>query len=111
MTLHFVPDDGRRLETLREIRSRLVPGAPFLVIDGCTDIKSSGFEEDLTLYAASALRNGAPADMVEGAVRTQRENLSFVSREREEALLAQAGFENARLFYCALWFYGWLATA
>ena len=111
LTLNFIPDDGHRLNALREIHSRLAPGAPFLMINACTDKGSPRFEEDLRVYAAWARRNGAPADMVEGALRMQRETLSHLPREREEALLQEAGFQDARLFYCGLWIYGWLACA
>ena len=111
LALHFVPDDGQRLAALREIHARLAPGAPFLVIDGCSDVRAPSFEEDLRLYAASARRNGAPAEMVAGAVSMLHENVAFVSREREEALLREAGFRSARLFYVALWVHGWLALA
>jgi len=111
LVLAFVPDDGRRLRALREIRARLKPGAPFLMINGCTEMNSERFEEDLRLYAAAARRNGAPVEMVERAVRMQREELSFVPREREEELLAEAGFSGVRLFYVGLWIFGWIATA
>jgi tRNA (cmo5U34)-methyltransferase len=111
LVLAFVPDDGRRLRALREIRARLKPGAPFLMINGCTDMSSEHFEEDLRLYAAAARRNGAPVEMVERAVRMQREELSFVPREREEELLTEAGFSGVRLFYVGLWIFGWIATA
>ena len=111
LCLNFVPDDGRRLDALREIHSRLLPGGPFLMINGCADMKSPSFDDHLRLYAAFARRNGAPAETVEGAVRMQRESLFSVPQEREEALLGEAGFGNVRLFYCGLWVYGWLARA
>jgi tRNA (cmo5U34)-methyltransferase len=111
LVLHYIPDDGRRLQALREIHARLRPGAPFLMINGCTDVTSPRFEEDLRLYAAAARRNGAPDEAVEGAVRLQRVSLSFVPPEREEQLLAAAGFRDVRLFYVGLWFFGWIATA
>ena len=111
LCLNFIPDDGRRLETLREIRSRLVPAGTFLMINGCTDMKGPRFEEHARLYAAFARRNGAPAEVIEGAVRMQRESLFSVLPEREVELLAQAGFTDVRLFYCGLWVYGWWACA
>src|SRR5208282_2286359 len=111
LCLNFIADDGRRLGTLREIHARLRPGAPFLMINGCTDKNSARFEEDLRIYQAFARRNGAPAEMVEGAVRMQRESLYSVPPEREEALLAEAGFGDARLFYTGLWIFGWIARA
>lgn len=111
LTLPFIPDDGRRLRALREIRARLAPGAPFLTTAGCTDTRSSRFDEDLRLYAASARRNGAPPAVIEGAVRMQRESLAFVTPEREESLLAEAGFKDVHRFCQALWFFGWMAAA
>jgi hypothetical protein len=58
-------------------------GATFLIIDGCSDKGSGRFEDDLRIYAAFARRNGAPEDVVEKAVRMQRESLHYVLPERE----------------------------
>jgi tRNA (cmo5U34)-methyltransferase len=111
LVLQFVPDDGRRLAALRAIRARLAPGAPFVVIDGCADLDGPDFEEELRLYAAHALRNGAPAELVAGAVGMMRSQIAFVSTAREEELLREAGFANLRRFYTGLWFHGWIARA
>jgi len=110
LALNFVPDGGR-LATLREIHARLKSGAPFLMINGCSDKNSARFEDDLLIYAAFARRNGAPADVVQGAVRMQRESLFYVLPEREVALLAEAGFRDVHLFYAGLWVFGWIARA
>jgi tRNA (cmo5U34)-methyltransferase len=110
LALNFVPEE-RRLAILREIRMRLKTGAPFLIIDGCSDKNSVRFEDDLRVYAAFARRSGAKADVVERAVAMQRESLYYVLPEREVALLAEAGFSDARLFYAGLWVYGWIARA
>jgi tRNA (cmo5U34)-methyltransferase len=110
LALNFVPEDGR-LATLREIHARLKSGAAFLMINGCSDQNSARFEDDLRVYAAFARHNGAPADVVQGALRMQRESLSYVLPEREEALLAEAGFSDIRLFYVGLWVFGWIARA
>jgi tRNA (cmo5U34)-methyltransferase len=79
------------------------------MINGCTDMKAPRFDEYLRLYAAFARRNGAPPEIIESALRMQRESLFSVLPDREEALLARAGFTDVRLFYCGLWIYGWLA--
>jgi tRNA (cmo5U34)-methyltransferase len=111
LALHFVPDDGRRLSTLQEIHARLKPGAPFLMINGCADRNCVRFEDNLRVYAAFARRNGAPADVIDLAVSMLRESIFFVPPEREEALLAQAGFRDVRLFYTGLWIVGWIVRA
>jgi tRNA (cmo5U34)-methyltransferase len=105
----FIPDDGHRLHTLREIHSRLNSGAPFLMINGCTDKTAARFEDDLRVYAAFARRSGAPADMTEGALCMQRERLFPVPREREEELLNEAGFSDIQIFYAGSMAFGWIA--
>jgi len=111
LALHFVPDDGARLRALREIHARLKHGAPFLMINGCADTKSPRFAEDQRLNAAFARRNGAPEEIIDAALRMQRENAHVLSPEREEALLAEAGFRDLRLFYVGMWVFGWIASA
>jgi tRNA (cmo5U34)-methyltransferase len=111
LCLNFVPDDGQRLAALREIHARLASGGPFLMINGCVDAGADRFEEHLRLYAAFARRNGAPPEAIENGMRMQRESLYSVPLEREEALLAAAGFRDVRLFYCGLWIHGFIASA
>jgi tRNA (cmo5U34)-methyltransferase len=111
LALHFVPDDGARLRALREIHARLKDGAPFLMINGCADMQSSRFADDQRSYAAFARRNGAPEEMIDAAVRMQRESVHLLPPEREEALLAEAVFRDLHLFYVGMWVFGWIAMA
>ena len=110
LALNFV-DVDRRLAILRNIHTRLKKDSPFLIIDGCSDKSSPRFEDDLRIYAAFARRNGAPADIIQRAVKMQRESLYYVLPERTVALLSEAGFIDARLFYAGLWVFGWIAQA
>jgi len=112
LVLHFIADDGARLAALKAIRARLRPGAPFVMITGCSDMRSADFERDLRLGAAAAIRNGAPPAMAEQWMAMQREGvLGLVSVARETELLAEAGFGDARHFYRGLMVVGWIATA
>src|SRR5271167_922097 len=108
LALNFV-DVERRLAILRDIHARLKKDAPFLIIDGCSDKNSTRFDDDLRVYEAFARRNGAPVDLVQRAVEMQRNSLYPVLPEREVALLSEAGFVDARLFYAGLWVFGWIA--
>lgn len=54
------------------------------MINGCADKHGARFEDDLRVYAAFARRGGAPTEMIDGALRMQRENLYPVPRELEE---------------------------
>lgn len=111
LALPFLPDDGTRLDAMKHIRKRLAPGAPFLVIHGCADKASADFERTLRGYCTFARLNGAPEEMIAGAARALREQLAVLPPAREEALLREAGFEDVELFYAAMSFRGWIATA
>lgn len=111
LTLHFVPDDGAKLETLQAIRARLHPGAPFVVVDQCLDAAAPDFDLWLDRYARFALDSGAEPQLVTEAAGRIRRELNSVSPAREEALLAEAGFSEIALFFAGLSWRGWTARA
>ncbi|AKT42075.1 class I SAM-dependent methyltransferase [Chondromyces crocatus] len=108
LTLHFIPDDGSRLDTLRHIHERLAPGAPFILINFCADKTAPSFEDQLRLYRAYPIHQGLPVEMAEHASRSVTELVPLVPPEREVALLQEAGFEDVTLFYKAFLFNGWI---
>src|SRR6185503_765816 len=64
LTLHFVPDDGAKLETLKGLRSRLRRGAPFVLVDLCIELTDMSASKQLDRYRDFALNSGAdPADV------------------------------------------------
>jgi tRNA (cmo5U34)-methyltransferase len=111
LTLHFIPDDGSRLATLRDIRSRLKPGGPFLLINGCLDKTAARFDRDMARYAAFARFKGAPEEMTRNAAAAVAEQVHLLPAARDEALLAEAGFHSVEPFYRGLWVHGWLALS
>jgi len=111
LALHFIPDDGTRLDALKHIRRRLVPGAPFLMINGSTDRASPLFPRQLRWYGAFARRNGAPEDKIMTFTEGIRDHVHCLSPAREEALLREAGFMDVELFYAGLLVRGWIGSA
>lgn len=111
LTLHFVPDDGTRLATLRDIHARLKPGAPFLLINGCLDKASPRFARDMARYSAFARFKGAPEEMTRNAAVAVADQVHLLPAARDEALLGEAGFHSIEPFYRGLWVHGWLAHA
>ncbi len=107
LTLHFVPRD-QRLETLRQIHRRLVPGAPFVV----AHLSFAQTEPERAMWIARHVAFGGtdPAN-AESARRAIATRLSVLSPEEDEAMLRQAGFSNVSLFYAGLGFRGWVAYA
>lgn len=110
LTLHFLPLEERR-RTLREVRRRLKPGAPFVVAHHSFPQDEEGRELWTSRYAAFAIASGVErekADTGRAFVATQ---LPALSPEQDEAILGEAGFSNVSLFYAGFTFRGWVAYA
>jgi tRNA (cmo5U34)-methyltransferase len=105
LTLHFLSRE-ERLRTLREIRRRLKPGAPFVMAHHSFPQDDKGRETWPRRFAAFALASG-----VETAKASIFAQLPLLSPEDEENLLREAGFTDVALFYAAFTFRGWVAAA
>lgn len=107
LTLHFVSRD-QRLDTLRQVHRRLVPGAPFAV----AHISFPQTEPERSLWIGRHVAFGgtepAKAENARHAIATR---LSILSPEEEEAMLREAGFSDVSLFYAGLSFRGWICYA
>lgn len=108
LTLHFLTRQ-ERLETLIEVRRRLRSGAPFVMAH-----YSAPNQDRLTWLARSAaFATQTPIGARATAASAARlaSTLAILSPDEEETLLSEAGFEQIGLFFAALAFRGWVATA
>ncbi len=110
LTLHFLPPD-ERLHTLREIRCRLRPGAPFVAAHSSFPQGRDERAIWLSRYAAFAVASGVDPAAVEPMRAKVEAHLSMLTPEQDEAILRAAGFSDASLFYAAFTWRGWLAYA
>ena len=110
LTFHFIPRD-ERLDTLRQIRLRLKPGAPFVL----AHISFPQTEPERSAWIARHVAWSAPADTPPAQLEASRQaigtRLSILAPEEEEAMLREAGFSGVALFYAGLSFKGWVAYA
>lgn len=107
LTLHFVPRD-QRPETLRQIRLRLKPGAPFIAAHmsfGQTEPERSMW---ISRHLAFADTDPAKRDNAMQAITSK---LSILPPDEDEAMLRKAGFSGVSLFYAGLGFRGWVGYA
>jgi tRNA (cmo5U34)-methyltransferase len=111
LTLHFVPDDGAKERTLTELRKRLRPGAPFVLVDLCIDLASPEGSVALDRYRNFALESGADPERVDETCERLVHVLKLVGPARDEAVLAASGFSHVELFYAGLAWRGWRALA
>jgi tRNA (cmo5U34)-methyltransferase len=110
LTMHFVPVEERR-STLMEIHRRLKPGAPFVMAHLSFPQALEEREVWLSRYVAFAVASGVDAQNARKAASAIGSTLPLLSPEREEEVLAEAGFANVRLFYAGMAFRGWVAQA
>lgn len=109
LCLMFAPDDGARLAQLRAIHARLKPGTPFLMMHAASTPET--IERDFERFALHARMQGADEETIDMAIAFNRTHVHIVSPEREEELLAEAGFKLDGLFHSGLWIRGWEASA
>lgn len=110
LTLHFLEAE-ERTRTVRELRRRLKPGAPFVTAH-------SSFPQDggdralwLSRYGAFALASGADPEQVRKMCATVDAHVPMLDPQQDEAILRRAGFADVALFYAAFTWRGWIARA
>jgi len=111
LTLHFVPDDGAKLETLKAVRARLRPGAPFFVSHLSIDKTAADADLKFERYARFSEGSGTDPEMVAKARTHVKGMLNCVGPERDESLLREAGFQRIELVFAGLSWRGWIAYA
>jgi SAM-dependent methyltransferase len=102
LVMGLVPDDGAKLDLLREVRRRLKPGVPSILVDQCIDPAAADRYLRLDRYAAYARASGIDPETVAGARAMMEISTTFVGPARNEALINEAGFEAIKLFYLAM---------
>jgi tRNA (cmo5U34)-methyltransferase len=109
LVLHFFPDDGSKLWLLESIGRRLKSGSPFVLVDGFGVKESATFKRTMAAWKTFVKTRGVDPQRVEDAFRGQLLNrLQYVSEERIEALLDEAGFEKPARFYTGFLYGGWM---
>ncbi|MFT4091718.1 MAG: class I SAM-dependent methyltransferase [Asticcacaulis sp.] len=111
LTLHFVPDDGAKLETLKALRARLKSGAPFVMAHLSIDKADPKSDLRFDRYLRFAQTSGMDAHALENAHKRVRTMLNCVGPKRDEQLLREAGFSGIELVFKGLYWCGWVAYA
>jgi tRNA (cmo5U34)-methyltransferase len=110
LTLHFLAAP-ERLRTVRAVHDRLRPGAPFVVAHGCLPNEPAERALWLDRYAAYAGASGTDPEHARTMRATVEVSVNMLSPEEDEAILRDGGFRNARRFFAALTWQGWIGHA
>lgn len=112
LVMHFLPDDGSKLELLQNIAQRLKPGAEFILADLYGDRSLPYFTKLRKAWQFlyfSQLDEGTRAKAEANFETSINNSIYFVSEARIIKLLQKAGFSNVTKFYNAFLFGGWIA--
>lgn len=110
LTLHFIARDDR-LPTLRKIRQRLRPGAPFVLAHISFPQREPERSAWIARHVAFGAQDGTDPAVLENARQAIGTRLTILAPDEEEAMLREAGFRDVSLFYAGLSFRGWVAYA
>jgi len=111
LTLHVIPEDEIKIETLKQVRARIKPGGNFALVDNCIDMDSPDADRLLNRFVQFAVESGIPRAQVSEFREKLKEVRTTRSPEQEEQLLQAAGFEHIELYYVGLSWRGWIAKA
>lgn len=111
LVMHFLPDDGTKLDYLKAIRDRLPLDSPFVLVDSHGDKQSEVFKRLVDGWQARARMAGMESQKLSEIANGVWQHIQCIPEERTLELLTQAGFTKITRFYTAFIFAGWLAFA
>lgn len=101
----------KRLETLKQVRARLKPGAPFVIAHVSFPQTEPERSQWIARHVGFGVPEGTDLAHLEHSRQAIGTQLSIQSPEDDEAMLAAAGFSRVSLFYAGFSFRGWVAYA
>ena len=109
MIMHFILDDGGKMEFLRAIAAHLKPGAPFVLMDANGDLNAPESELLIEAWKQQQVLAGVKWDEVESGMKERKKAIHFVSSNRIEQLLAESGFHRIQRVFQNFILGGWIA--
>jgi tRNA (cmo5U34)-methyltransferase len=104
LVLHFLDDDGNKLNLLKYIAERLVSGAPFVMLDITGD--NNQIRQNLKILRL-LLPDGLDEEQIDNRVNRIERELHYISEERLSELCTEAGFEPPLRFFQSAVYMGW----
>lgn len=105
LVLHFLPDNGTKLELLKSIAERLKPGGRLILVDifGTPDELQENLEVLRILLPAHLDR-----EAIDDRIKNLPLRLNYVSASRLKELLKSAGFSTITRFFQMSIYGGWI---
>ena len=112
LVMHFLPDDGSKLQLLKDIARHLKPGAELVLADIYGDRSLPYFAKLRKAWQALYFSQLDDESRVKAEANFQTSidnSIYFITEARIIELLQAAGFSNITKFYNAFLFGGWIA--
>jgi tRNA (cmo5U34)-methyltransferase len=109
LVMHFLKDDGSKLQLLESIRKRMKPGASFVLIDGFGEPDSTDFEKIKAAWKNYPIISGVPSETVEHIFsEVIMKTVQFVPESRIMELMETAGFIRVSKYFSGFLYGGWM---
>lgn len=105
LVLHFLEDNGEKLNLLRQIAQRLKTEAPLVMLDITGDQKQ--MKTNLKVLK-QLLPNNLDKDLLQNRLQRIENDLHYVPEERLMELCQEAGFERPIRFFQTSIYMGWI---
>ena len=105
LVLHFLEDNGEKLNLLRQIAQRLKTEAPLVMLDITGDQKQ--MKTNLKVLK-QLLPNNLDKDLLQNRLQRIENDLHYVPEERLMELCQEAGFERPVRFFQTSIYMGWI---
>lgn len=109
LVMHFVADDGSKLELLRAVGKRLKRGRPLILTDMFGDREDKGFRRLMDVWQRFQAERGVERKEIKKGKVYIRKDIHLIAERRLARLLHAAGFGAPEPFFRALVFGGWIA--
>jgi tRNA (cmo5U34)-methyltransferase len=110
LVLHFLPDDGTKLNFLKEIANKLKPGAPIVLVDIEGEIGSDEYNTLNAAWKNQQIFKRDDNDKVNEEFELREKEVHFIPQKRIESLLEEVGFIKIHKFFKAYVFGGYVAV-
>lgn len=99
LVLHFIENEGEKLQLLTKIAQSLPKGAPLFLSCINADVNDPSFKQQLAYWKSSMLKNGVLEEEWERFEQSFHSTTHPISYERLVDLLKQAGFTQVVRYY------------
>lgn len=109
LVMHFLPDDGTKLNFLKGISDKLNPGAPIVLVDVEGKIGSDEYNTLSAAWKNQQIFKRDDVDKVNEEFELREKEVHFIPQNRIESLLEEGGFIKIHKFFKAYLFGGYIA--